>query len=162
MNAMDLARWSVRKPGDRFAAEYAGVFAVFTDAYVIDMWGLCNADIALQGGTDGINPYYTIYGKVCPRCFRSLKPDYFHVTNPLVRKKNEFTSLNQVLDQVFLGVEIDRYIHIKRKFAVGRVLDAETGRAFWFLEQRRPQLPLVPRTPAPGIRVDYPLEPSGT
>ena len=157
MDAMDLAHWSVRNPGDRFAAEYAGVFAVFTDAYVIDMWGLCNADIALQGGTDGINAYYAIYGKVCPRCFGALKPDYFHVTNPLVRKENEFTSLDQVLNQVFLGVDIDRYIGIKRHFAVGRVLESETGRAFWFLERRRAELPLVPRTPAAGIRVDYPF-----
>jgi hypothetical protein len=159
MAAMNLARWSIRNPGDRFAAEYAGVFAVFTDAYVIDMWGLCNADIALHGGTEGINPVYAIYGKVCPRCFASLKPDYFHTTNPLVRKANEFTSLDQVLNQVFLGVDIDRYMGIRDNFAVGRVLESATGRAFWFLERRRPHLPLVPRTPAPGIRVDYPLEP---
>lgn len=158
MAAMDLARWSVRNPGERFAAEYAGVFAVFTQAQVIDMWGLCNADIALQGGTEGINPVWAIFGKVCPRCFTWLEPDYFHVVNPLLRKKDEFTSIDQVINQIFLGPNIDGYIGLRDKFAVGRVLESSTGRAFWFLERRRPNRPLVTRAPAPGIQVDYPLE----
>lgn len=153
--AMELARFVVRTPGERFATDYAGVFAVFTDAHVLDMWGLCNADIALKGGLEGINP---IYGKSCARCFESLKPDYFHVNNPLVRKADAFRRFGQVMDQVFQAREIDRFIGIRKNFAVGRVVESSTGRAFWFLERRRPNLPLVPRTPAPGIRVDYPLE----
>ncbi len=52
----DLMANVVRHPGDRLVTDYAGVFSVFTDAYVIDMWGLVNEDIALNGGTNGINP----------------------------------------------------------------------------------------------------------
>ena len=70
--AMDLARWVIRKPGERLVTDYAGVFAVFTEAHVIDMWGLCNQDIALKGGIQGINP---IYGKECARCYPELDPD---------------------------------------------------------------------------------------
>jgi hypothetical protein len=79
-----------------------------------------------------------------------------------VRKADEFASVDDVVNQVFLGPDIDRYIGIRDNFAVGRVLESKTGRAFWFLERRRPHLPLTPRTPAPGIRVDYPFEPPVT
>lgn len=155
LNAMDLARFIIRKPGEKLVSDYAGVFAVFTEAQVIDMWGLCNADIALQGSTEGINP---IYGKECARCYAWLKPDYFHVNVPLVRSVDEIRSHARVIEQVFQGHAIDRVIDLRRKFASGRVVETRTGRALWFLERRRPGVPLEPRTPAPGIRVDYPFE----
>ena len=145
----------VRRPGDRLVTDYAGVFSVFTDAEVIDQWGLCNADIALNGGTDGINP---IYGKSCAECYARLAPDYFHVNVPMLRSLKEFSEITGVLAFVFEGPAIDRVIAIRKNFAVGRVVREATGKVLWFLERRRPELPLVTRHPAPGFRVDYPFE----
>lgn len=152
---MDLARWVIRAPGERMVTDYAGVFAMFTDATVIDMWGLCNTDIALNGGIDGINP---IYGKACAQCYARLDPHYFHVFVPLVRSANAFRSQSQIIDNVFQGHAIHRVIDLRRNFAAGRVVETKTGRAFWFLERRRPGIALVSREPAPGIRVEYPFE----
>jgi hypothetical protein len=151
----DLMALVVRRPGDRLVTDYAGVFSVFTDAEIIDMWGLCNADIALNGGINGINP---IYGKECAACYARLKPDYFHVSVPIVRSESSFQSLSQVLSNVFQGSAIDAVIRIRRNFGVGRVVEESSGRTLWFLERRRPELPLVTRRPAPGVRVDYPFE----
>ena len=151
----DLMAYVVRRPGDKLVTDYAGVFSVFTDAEVIDVWGLCNADIALHGGTNGINP---IYGKECAQCYARLKPDYFHVGIPIVRSADSFHNLGEVLDNVFQGYAIDHVIGIRRHFGVGRVIQESTGRTLWFLERRRPGLPLEPRRPAPDIRVDYPFE----
>lgn len=151
----ELMALVVRRPGDRLVTDYAGVFSVFTDAEVIDMWGLCNADIALHGGTNGINP---IYGKECAECYGRLEPDYFHVGVPIVREADAFNNLSGVLANVFQGHAIDQVIHIRRNFAVGRVVRESSNQALWFLERRRPELPLTTRRPAPGIRVDYPFE----
>lgn len=145
----------VRRPGDRLVTDYAGVFAVFTDAQLIDMWGLCNADIALNGGIVGINP---IYGKECSACYARLDPDYFHIGVPMVRSEHAFRDLPGVLANVFQGQAIDGVIQIRKKFAAGRVVIEGTGRALWFLERRRPDLPLVTRRPRSGVRVDYPFE----
>jgi hypothetical protein len=153
--AMDLARYVVRKPGDKFVTDYAGVFAVYTDATVIDMWGLCNADIALHGGIDGINP---IYGKECAACYERIQPDYFHVGVPLVRGGDAFRSVTQMVHAIFQGPAIDRVIGLRENYAVGRVVEQASGRTFWFLERRRPGVSFVERSPASGIRVDYPFE----
>jgi len=153
--ATDLMAYVVRRPGDRLVTDYAGVFSVFTDAEVIDMWGLCNVDIALHGGTNGINP---IYGKECAECYARLKPDYFHVNVPIIRTEDSLHDLAGVLDNVFQGYAIDRVIHIRKNFGVGRVVEESTGRTLWFLERRRAELPLETHRPAPGIRVDYPFE----
>ena len=153
--AKDLMSYVVRRPGDRLVTDYAGVFSVFTDAEVIDMWGLCNADIALHGGINGINP---IYGKECAACYARLEPDYFHVTVPIVRKERSFRNLAEVLSNVFQGYAIDQVIDIRQNFAAGRVVEEATGDTLWFLERRRPDLPLKLRRPAPGIHVDYPFE----
>jgi hypothetical protein len=145
----------VRRPGDRLVTDYAGVFSVFTDAEVIDQWGLCNEDIALHGGTDGINP---IYGKSCAECYARLSPDYFHVNIPMLRGLNAFSDISGVLPMVFQAPAIDRFISIRKNFAVGRVVHEPTGQVLWFLERRRPELPLETRHPRPGFRVDYPFE----
>jgi hypothetical protein len=39
----------------------------------------------------------------------------------------------------------------------GRLIEAKTGRALWFLEKRRAGLSYAPRSPAPGLRIDYPF-----
>jgi len=145
----------VRRPGDRLVTDYAGVFSVFTDAEVIDQWGLCNADIALHGGTSGINP---IYGKSCAECYARMDPDYFHVNTPMLRSLTEFSNISQALNFVFQGPAIDRVISIRQNFAVGRVVREDTNQVLWFLERRRPGRSLEARHPAPGFRVDYPLE----
>jgi hypothetical protein len=145
----------VRKPGDRLVTDYAGVFSVFTDAEVIDQWGLCNADIALHGGTTGINP---IYGKSCIECYARMDPDYFHVDTPMLRSLTEFTNVSQVINFVFTGPAIDRVISMRTNFAAGRVVREATGEVLWFLERRRPERALETRHPAPGFRVDYPFD----
>ena len=154
--SMDLARYVVRHPGDRFVTDYAGVFAVYTEATIIDMWGLCNADIALNGGIEHVNP---IYGKGCPECYARLDPDYFHVIVPLVRSEQAFDDQRRIIDEIFQGPAIDRVIDLEHAFTAGRVVETATGRTFWFLERKRPGRTFEPREPAPGIRVDYPFEP---
>lgn len=153
--AMDLAAFIVRRPGERLVSDYAGVFAVFTEAQVIDMWGLCNTEIALKGGISGINP---IYGKECASCYADLAPDYFHVNVPLVRSRDTFRSHGHVTSQVFQADAIGRVIDLRGGFAAGRVLETSTGRAVWFLERRRPNVALTSRAPARGILVEYPFE----
>jgi hypothetical protein len=154
VRSADLMRHVLRRPGERLATDYAGVFALKTDAEVIDMWGLCNADIALHGGTEGINPEY---GKECARCYARLQPDYFHVMVPIVRQPTTFSSIDQVIDSVFQGGAIDRFIDLRHQYAVGRVVELATGRTLWFLERKRAGLPRHERGVAPGIRVDYPF-----
>ncbi|MEO7032888.1 MAG: hypothetical protein ABI335_03645, partial [Polyangiaceae bacterium] len=154
----DLMALVVRRPGERLVTDYAGVFSVFTNAQIIDMWGLCNVDIALHGGTEGINP---IYGKECAACYKRSKPDYFHANVPMARSETAFHSVPEILGGIFEGAAIDRVIHLRRDFAGGRVVEEATGRALWFLERRRPGLPLVTRHPLPGFRVDYPFEAGG-
>ena len=154
LDSKDLMARVIRHPGDKLVTDYAGVFGVFTDAEVIDQWGLCNADIALHGGTRGINP---IYGKECASCYARIQPDYFHVTIPLVRSLRAFGSKAQVLNAVFQGPAIDRVIDIRHNFVVGRVVDEASNRALWFLERRRSGESFEIRRPEPGIRIDYPF-----
>lgn len=155
LGSVDLLRHVIRKPGEKLVTDYAGVFAVYTDASIIDMWGLCNADIALKGGINGINP---IYGKECAACYADFDPDYFHIWVPLVRTTNAFRSKNAALRQIFQAGAIGRYLDFKRDFSVGYVTESATDRTFWFLEKKRPGFPLVERQPAPGIVVRYPFE----
>jgi len=158
LGVKDLIRHLIRKPGDRVVTDYAGVFGFFTEAYVIDMWGLCTTEIALKGGIMGINP---IYGKECAECYVDLEPDYFHVIVPLARSRNAFANMDQVIAKMFQGRAIDRHLHFRQNFAVGRIMDLRSpGRTFWFLERRRAEYPLVPRQASKRIRIDYPFEPA--
>ncbi|HMA93502.1 MAG TPA: hypothetical protein VKP30_12495 [Polyangiaceae bacterium] len=151
---VDLIRHMLRRPGERLATDYAGVFSVMTDAEIVDMWGLCNADIALHGGAEGINPEY---GKSCPECFERLQPDYFHVVVPLVRGKITFSSQSAVIGQIFQGEGIDRVIDLHRNYIAGRVVEKPSGRTLWFLERRRDGTPLVRRDVNPRVYIDYPF-----
>jgi arabinofuranosyltransferase len=150
----DLMRHVIRRPGERLVTDYAGVFSVMTDAHIIDQWGLCNADIALHGGISGINP---IYGKECAPCYARLDPEYFHVVVPIVRGPNSFRGQREVIDAVFQGWAINRFVDLQHGFVVGRVLESGSGRTLWFLEKKRAGLSYAPRTPAPGLSVDYPF-----
>jgi hypothetical protein len=148
-------RWVPRQAGDKLVTDYAGVYSVFTDAAIIDMWGLCQKDIALRGGVRGINP---IYGKECAECYLDIDPDYFHIGVPIVRGTEAFHSIEEVIRSIFQGAAIDRVINLKRNYAVGRVVDDERQEALWFLEKRRLGRDLRSRKPAPRIVVDYPFE----
>jgi hypothetical protein len=130
------------------------VFAYFTEAHVIEMWGLCNTAIALRGNTDGVNP---IYGKTCIECYREFQPDYFHAWMPLVRPIDAFASHEAVIAEVFQGEALDRVLDLKGSFVTGRVLDTERNTAFYFLERRRANVTLETRRPAPNIVIDYPF-----
>jgi hypothetical protein len=153
--SVPLMRWVPRRAGDKLVTDYAGVFSVFTDAAIIDMWGLCQKDIALRGGARGINP---IYGKECAECYADIEPDYFHVVVPIVRGPEAYHSIEEIVRDIFQGPAIDRVIDLKRNYVVGRVVDDEEQKALWFLEKRRLGLDLVSREPAPGISIDYPFE----
>ena len=155
LGAKELMSYVVRRPGDRLITDYPGVFSVFTDAEIIDVWGLCNTDIALHGDVQGINP---IYGKSCPECYARAKPDYLHIGVPMLRPENAFNDMSQIIPNIFHGAEIDRIVRLRHHFGVGRVVVEATGQALWFLERRRAELPLETRRPAPGVRVDYPFE----
>lgn len=155
LGSVDLARHLVRTPGEKLVSDYAGVFAVFTEANIIDMWGLANPQIARFGGTEGIN---SIYGKECAACYPSLDPDYFHVVVPLVRTKDAFRSQRAVQNEVFQSRAIGRYLNFRKDFVAGYVLETATNRAFWFLERRRPGRSHKTQSPAPGIQIVYPFE----
>lgn len=153
--ALPLLRWVLRAPGERLVTDYGGVFSFHTDASIIEMWGLCNSRIALQGNTKGINP---VYGKTCPRCYRDFDPDYFHTKTPLVRDLDAFRNHRAVIKSVFQGPAIDRQIDLRYWYATGRVVEIATGKALYFLERRRPGFDLVRRVPRSGIVVEYPFE----
>ena len=156
--AVPWMRLVVREPGDKLVTDYPGVFSLYTPARVIDMWGLCNADIALRGDVAGINP---IYGKTCPACYREFDPDYFHVNVPVLRPARALASHAAVISNVFQAAAIDPHVDLKRRYATGRVRELATDRSLYFLERRRPDRPLAPRAPAPGFVVEYPFEPGG-
>jgi hypothetical protein len=149
----------LRQPGEKLATDYGGVFALYTDAAVIEEWGLCNKDIALHGDATGITP---IYGKSCAKCIADAEPDYLHTMVPFMRSRDAFANIQSVVAQIFHGVAMDSFLHFARAYAVGRAYQTRSQTAVWFLERRRPGMPLVPRTPADGIRIDYPFEPGGT
>ena len=144
----------IRRPGERLATDYPGLFSVDTDAQIIDMWGLCNAMIARRGDSAGISP---IYGKSCPLCYASFDTDYFHTFVPLIRTRNTFVSLNDVIQNVFHGPAIDSVIGLHTNFVAGRVTETSTSRTLWFLERRRPGRDFSLRLEPNGMRVDYPF-----
>lgn len=148
----------VRRPGDVLATDYGGVLGYYTDASIIEMWGLCNRDIALLGNTEGINP---IYGKTCIECYRRFDPDYFHIMTPIVRDPGAFTSHEAVVDQIFQGGALERVLHLRTRYATGRVLAPDRRRALFFVEKRKPGNALLPRAAPGGFVVDYPFEPTG-
>jgi hypothetical protein len=104
-------RHVIRAPGEKLVTDYAGVFGFFTDAAVIDMWGLTNATIAVRGNGDGIQP---MYGKTCVECYREFNPDYFHIVTPLIRKPDTFQTQAQVIAEVFQGAALDQLLDYVR------------------------------------------------
>jgi hypothetical protein len=145
-------------PGARLVTDYGGVFAYYTDAAPIEMWGLCNAMIAKRGGTERINP---IYGRTCPECYPELDPEFFHVWVPIVRDPWAFHSHAEVVSQVWQTDTIGRYLDFQGGFVSGRVTSSARNQAVYFLERRKPGAAFVPRTLSDGVVVDYPFEPAG-
>jgi hypothetical protein len=148
----------IRRPGEVLATDYGGVLGYYTDASIIEMWGLCNRDIALLGTADGINP---IYGKTCIECYRRFDPDYFHVMVPMARAPDAFSTHEAVVDQIFQGRELEPVLRLRTRYATGRVSSADGTRALFFVEKRRPGIALVPRVPPGGLSGAYPFEPRG-
>jgi arabinofuranosyltransferase len=145
-------------PGARLVTDYGGVFAYYTRAAPIEMWGLCNAMIATRGGIEGINP---IYGRTCPECYPRLDPEFFHVWVPIVRDLRAFHSHAEVVSQVWQTDTIGRYLSFQRDFVSGRVMIPAGNQAVYFLERRRPGIAYLPRVVDPAVLVDYPFEPGG-
>ena len=141
--------------GGRLVTDYGGVFACYTDAAIIEMWGLANAAIATRGGTERINP---IYGRTCPECYPELEPEYFHVMQPMVRREPAFTSAAQVITSVWQTDTIGRYIDFPATFTVGRALAPETNEALYFLQRRGGALKVERRITPGGLVIDYPFE----
>jgi hypothetical protein len=158
LRAADLLARAV-PPGGRLVTDYGGVLAYYTEASPIEMWGLCNAAIALRGNTERVQP---IYGKTCPSCYPELHPEYFHVGQPLVRSPDAFHSHAEVVKNVWQTDTIGRYIDFNRDFVSGRIVDERKHQAAWFLERLRPGFSPVPRVPAVGFRVEYPFVAGGT
>jgi hypothetical protein len=154
VEARTLYRWVLRRPGEKLVTDYGGVFAYFTEATVIEMWGLCNVDIALRGNTEGVA---SIYGKTCIPCYKDFQPDYFHANVPLARPAGSITNMDGVIAEIFQGNALDRVLDFRRNYVAGRVLDTSTNLAFYFLERRRPDITLVARRPAAHILVEYPF-----
>jgi hypothetical protein len=152
--ARHLFQWMTRKPGESLATDYGGVFAYYTDASIIEMWGLCNADIALRGDDDDVN---AIYGKTCVECYREFQPDYFHANVPLIRPIDALKSHAEVINGIFQGNTIGRVLDFSHRYVTGRVVDRKRGLAFYFLERKRDGLSFATRYPAPGILVEYPF-----
>ncbi|MBW1865372.1 MAG: hypothetical protein JRI64_07055 [Deltaproteobacteria bacterium] len=144
----------LRAPGQTLVTDYGGMVAYYTNARIIEMWGLCNREIALRGNTDGINP---IYGKTCIDCYVEFDPDYFHVRQPLARPPDAFDNHQDVIDEVFQGAALDRVLDLRRNFVTGRVIDENRNLALFFLERVRPGVTFESRRPAIGFRVDYPF-----
>jgi hypothetical protein len=142
--------------GAHLVTDYGGVMGYYTDAAVIEMWGLANATIATRGNTDGVWPFY---GRTCPSCYPELHPNYFHVTQPLVRSDSAFSSADEVIANVWQTNTIGRYIDFKATFAVGRAVLPQSNRALYFLQRRDAGFTPARRTTKRGIVVDYPFEP---
>jgi hypothetical protein len=125
-------------PGARLVTDYPGTMAYYTDAYIIDMFGLTTPLIARHGQTNGINP---LYGRTCPACYPQLDPEFFHVNVPIVRDRMAFSNAQQVIKAVWQSDTIARFVDFTRDFRVGRVVEESTGKAVYFLERRKPSYP---------------------
>lgn len=145
---------AVVPPAARLVTDYAGVLAYYTDAAVIDMWGLATPIIARRGGVEGVQP---IYGRTCPECYPELDPEFFHVMVPLVRPAAAFKNADEVLANVWQTDTIGRHIDFRKEFAVGRAVDSKGGAAY-FLEKRRSGFQPSART-VDALQIDYPFEP---
>ena len=154
MGDVRFLRPMIRRPRAMLVTDYAGVFAVFTNAQILDMWGLCNAKIARKGNAAGINP---IYGKTCIACYPDFDPDYFHTETPLVRDRGSFGSHADVINAVFQGSALDPVINLRSNYVTGRVTEVASGRSLWFLERRRDGNSFAPREGGPGLLVEYPF-----
>jgi hypothetical protein len=147
--------------GARLVTDYGGVFACYTDGALIEMWGLANATIATRGDTEGVLP---IYGKTCAACYPELRPEYFHVMQPMVRKESPtehaFRSTDDVIANVWQTNTIGRYIDFKATFAAGRVYRPATNEALYFLRKRDASFAPTSKTTATGFVIDYPFEPA--
>lgn len=143
--------------GGKLVSDYAGVMAVYTEAAIIDMWGLCNVTIATRGTTERVNP---IYGRTCPSCYPELEPEFFHVRVPIVRGKDSFRSHGEVVGAVWQSDTIGRYLDFHRDFVAGRVGRASGIDAAWFLERRKPGARYEARPVGDGVVVEYPFETS--
>lgn len=145
-------------PGAHLVTDYGGVFAYYTDAAPIEMWGLCNAAIATRGGVEGVVP---IYGRTCPECYPELNPEFFHVMTPITRDLGAFHSHQEVVNNVWQTNTIGRYFNFATDFVSGRVMVPRENRAVYFLERRRPGKVFAARTINQDVKVDYPFEPGG-
>ncbi len=143
--------------GRRLVTDYAGVFGYYTNAYVLDMWGLCTPEIALKGDNNG--GILAMYGKTCPSCYPELSPEFFHTVEPLVRDEQSFSSAEDVILAVWQQDLLGPYVDFVGQFAVGRVLNETTRQALFFLERRGRGFSSAPRSPAPGFIISYPFEP---
>ena len=122
-------------------------------AYVIDMWGLCTVEIATKGNTDGINP---IYGLDCSPCYAELRPDFFHVVAPLIRREPAFGSREEVIGSVWQSGSIGRYVDFA-EFAGGpRVAPADP--AGGVIRAQGAWVSGARRRPKPGFVIEYPFE----
>ncbi len=155
--AARLLTWAL-PPGARLVTDYGGIFAYYTDAAPIEMWGLCNAAIATRGGTERINP---IYGRTCPECYPALGPQFFHVMVPIVRDLAAFHSHLEVVSSVWQTDTIGRYMDFARGFVSGRVMVPAHNQAVYFLEHREPGASYPPRQVNDAVTIDYPFEPAG-
>jgi arabinofuranosyltransferase len=138
-------------PGKRLVSDYAGTMAYFTDAAVIDMWGLANQQIALRGTTDGVIP---IWGRTCPSCYADLEPDFFHVQ--FMQSPDAYRDKQSVVAAVWQSDTIGKYVNFG-DFVAGRATDLKSGRAVFFLERRRADSVFTPRRPAPNVIIEYPF-----
>jgi hypothetical protein len=145
-------------PGRRLVSDYGGVLAYYTDASLIEMWGLCNATIARRGHAELINP---IYGRTCPECYPELDPEYFHIEAPLVRSPEAFRRDEDVLHEVWQHESIGRYVDFVHGFVTGRVVNERRGDALWFLERRTEGWTPKPRRQESGMVIEYPFVPGG-
>ncbi len=140
-------------PGKRLVSDYAGVMAYFTDAEVIDMWGLANREIALRGTTDGVNP---IWGRTCPPCYAGLKPDFFHV--PTIQKGDAYASEGAVIRAVWQSKAIGKYVDF-HAFVAGRVRERSSGRTMYFLQRKTDDAEFVAFEAGRNVVVEYPFLP---
>ena len=139
--------------GKRLVTDFAGEIAYYTDAYVIDMWGLCNATISTRGNTDGIHP---MYGRTCHACYPELHPDYFHTEFPWLRAPDAFLSHGSVVSAVWQMDRIIRHLDVLGGFRSGRIIDRRDGSALFFLEHRDGPDPPLRNLPA-WASIDYPF-----
>jgi arabinofuranosyltransferase len=155
--AARLLSWAI-PPGGRLVTEYGGIFAYYTDAAPIEMWGLCNEMIATKGGTEGVN---AVFGRTCPECYPKLDPQFFHIWSPIARSPDAFHAHMDVVNSVWQTDTIRRYVDFQRDFVTGRSMMPLRNLAVFFLERRRPGVAYRARAVNDKVVVDYPFEPGG-